>query len=108
MMWLIHKHGYQIVTKKKTYCIALNLYCIALVIKHISKIFQVWKLPEKEICQFLTIFGDVYIPIAKPATPCVNLIFCLPENKGADQLRSNCKADQHLCFLHGQNNSSTF
>ena len=23
---------------------------------------------------------------------------CICENKGADQLRSNCKADQHLCF----------
>ena len=24
--------------------------------------------------------------------------FCLCENKGADQLRSNCEADQGLCF----------
>ena len=24
--------------------------------------------------------------------------FCLSENKGADQLRSNCQADQRLCF----------
>ena len=24
--------------------------------------------------------------------------FCLCENKGADQLHSNCEADQHLCF----------
>ena len=24
--------------------------------------------------------------------------FCLGENKGADQLRSNCEADQRLCF----------
>ena len=23
---------------------------------------------------------------------------CLGENKGADQLRSNCEADQRLCF----------
>ena len=23
---------------------------------------------------------------------------CICENKGADQLRSNCEADQHLCF----------
>ena len=23
---------------------------------------------------------------------------CIGENKGADQLRSNCKADQRLCF----------
>ena len=23
---------------------------------------------------------------------------CIGENKGADQLRSNCQADQHLCF----------
>ena len=26
--------------------------------------------------------------------------FCLCENKGADQLRSNCKADQRLCFCY--------
>ena len=25
-------------------------------------------------------------------------VFCICENKGADQLRSNCAADQHLCF----------
>ena len=24
--------------------------------------------------------------------------YCLCENKGADQLRSNCEADQRLCF----------
>ena len=26
--------------------------------------------------------------------------FCLYENKGADQLRSNCEADQRLCFRY--------
>ena len=26
------------------------------------------------------------------------LDFCLCENKGADHLRSNCEADQRLCF----------
>ena len=26
--------------------------------------------------------------------------FCLCENKGADQLRSNCKANQRLCFRY--------
>ena len=25
---------------------------------------------------------------------------CIGENKGADQLRSNCEADQRLCFLY--------
>ena len=24
--------------------------------------------------------------------------FCICKNKDADQLRGNCKADQHLCF----------
>ena len=24
--------------------------------------------------------------------------FCICENKDADQLRSNCAADQHICF----------
>ena len=28
------------------------------------------------------------------------LDFCLCENKGADQLCSNCTADQHLCFRY--------
>ena len=27
-----------------------------------------------------------------------NPTICIGENKGADQLRSNCEADQHLCF----------
>ena len=26
--------------------------------------------------------------------------FCLCENRGADQLRSNCEADQRLCFCY--------
>ena len=26
--------------------------------------------------------------------------FCMSENKGADQLRSNCEADQRLCFRY--------
>ena len=26
--------------------------------------------------------------------------FCLCENKGSDQLRSNCEADQRLCFRY--------
>ena len=26
--------------------------------------------------------------------------FCLGENKGADQFRSNCEADQYLCFRY--------
>ena len=29
--------------------------------------------------------------------------FCLCENKGADQLRSNCEADQRLCFCYTDN-----
>ena len=30
------------------------------------------------------------------------LFYLCSENKGADQLRSNCRADQHLCFSHMQ------
>ena len=29
-----------------------------------------------------------------------NPAFCMCENKGADQLRSNCAADQRLCFCY--------
>ena len=28
------------------------------------------------------------------------LMFCICENKGAGQLRSNREADQHLCFCY--------
>ena len=28
------------------------------------------------------------------------LTICIGENKGADQLRSNCEADQRLCFRY--------
>ena len=31
---------------------------------------------------------------------CNEETFCLCENKGADQLRSNCEADQRLCFCY--------
>ena len=27
-------------------------------------------------------------------------VFCICQNKGTDQLRSNCAADQHLCFRY--------
>ena len=32
--------------------------------------------------------------------------FCLCENKGADQLRSNCEADQRLCFHYADSTLS--
>ena len=32
--------------------------------------------------------------------------YFLCENKGADQLRSNCEADQRLCFRYTDNTSS--
>ena len=32
--------------------------------------------------------------------------FCQCENKGADQLRSNCEADQRLCFRHSDSTIS--
>ena len=30
---------------------------------------------------------------------------CICENKGADQLRSNCEADQRLCFRYSDSTS---
>ena len=32
--------------------------------------------------------------------------FCLCKNKGADQLHSNCKADQRLCFRYSDSTTS--
>ena len=37
--------------------------------------------------------GHMSLVVRKPA-------FCICENKDADQLRSNCAADQRLCFRH--------
>ena len=34
--------------------------------------------------------------------------FCLCENKCADQLRSNCEADQRLCFRYTDSTSPLF
>ena len=45
---------------------------------------------EVRMCMLL--FKDIMIM--------VKTRFCLGENKGADQLCSNCKADQRLCFRY--------
>ena len=42
---------------------------------------------------FHLIFYNMSRVMRKPA-------FCICENKGADQLRSNCAADQRLCFRY--------
>ena len=44
-------------------------------------------------CKFLQAHEHMSRVMRKPG-------FCLCENKGADQLRSNCEADQHLCFCY--------
>ena len=43
--------------------------------------------------QFLQMTVKFEPPHKKPT-------ICLGENKGADQLRSNCEADQRLCFRY--------
>ena len=42
---------------------------------------------------FLALSHDLSLHMGKAA-------ICIGENKGADQLRSNCEADQHLCFRY--------
>ena len=39
------------------------------------------------------VWFDASLVMRKPA-------FCISENKDADQLRSNCAADQRLCFRY--------
>ena len=39
---------------------------------------------------------NAYMSLVKKKT----LAFCICENKDADQLRSNCAADQRLCFRY--------
>ena len=38
-------------------------------------------------------YSDLSHHVGKPT-------ICIGENKGADQLRSNCEADQRLCFRY--------
>ena len=47
--------------------------------------------PWKNIGKRLFLYSYLSHIVRKPD-------FCLCENKGADQLRSNCEADQRLCF----------
>ena len=39
-----------------------------------------------------------FLDIDHILSQCVQVRFYICKNKGADQLRSNCEADQHLCF----------
>ena len=57
--------------------------------KDLNTVFYGKRSKAKSTC------GDNYLSriVRKPD-------FCLGENKGADQLRSNCEADQRLCFRY--------
>ena len=45
--------------------------------------------------------GKVAMPIHNYMSHVMRkLDFCICENKGADQLHSDCQADQHLCFRY--------
>ena len=49
--------------------------------------------PKLGMSSFLIMSYDLSLVMRKPA-------FCICENKDADQLRSNCAADQRLCFRY--------
>ena len=44
-------------------------------------------------CQMIHVYKYMSLLMGKPT-------ICIGENKGADQLRSNCEADQRLCFRY--------
>ena len=50
---------------------------------------------KKQQMMVCSVFDFVYLSgcMGKPT-------ICIGENKGVDQLRSNCKADQRLCFRY--------
>ena len=59
------------------------------------------------ICRLLVFWcggSNVIIEIIDPVIIMSRIVrkrdYCLCENKGADQLRSNCEADQRLCFRY--------
>ena len=45
------------------------------------------------VLHLINIYTKLSLRMRKPA-------ICIGENKGADQLRSNCEADQRLCFRY--------
>ena len=57
---------------------------------------------------FFSLMYQTYVMVQKSFAMCLVYLsrivrkpdFCLCENKGADQLRSNCEADQRLCFRY--------
>ena len=55
---------------------------------------------NSRITSCLNIFTHLSRPMGKP--------ICLGENKGADQLRSNCEADQRLCFRYSNSTVPMF
>ena len=48
---------------------------------------------QKYTSNHLKLLKHLSRPMGKPT-------ICIGENKGADQLRSNCEADQRLCFRY--------
>ena len=57
---------------------------------------------KKHLAKVLLISTDQFFFVEKQAESYEprKLVFCICENKDADQLRSNCAADQRLCFWY--------
>ena len=73
----------------------LGNHCSAAVLWHyISGIEKQYKRSTVILKQGTEGFDDNLIHVMRKLT------FCICKNKGADQLRSNCEADQRFCFRY--------
>ena len=72
-----------------------TLECIRVILFVLSYLSETWDycsiLHSSEFAMPMVMETEMSLVMRKQA-------FCISENKDADQLRSNCTADQHLCF----------
>ena len=61
--------------------------------KEVWRLILICILKQNELQAYSLVITNLSRRIRKPTT-------CIGENKGADQLRSNCEADQRLCFRY--------
>ena len=63
--------------------------------------YHITKYMYKHTDVAIKFWGSFFVCVKYNLSPVVRKpAFCLCENKGADQLHSNCAADQRLCFRY--------
>ena len=83
----------------KVQIIPLNLIS-TLIVRWLYSIMDLPTSKRWSVADMLYISWSVWVQLGLWAVSWVNLLFCICENKGADQMRGNCAADQRPCFRY--------